>query len=142
MYKIILHPTDLLENHYALCEQAAKLAAYFHADLYLLHVIQPPAALQIAQGLGFAEIAEPAREDALSVINLLCDPLSIPKKNAFVQIGSIKHAILEKAQELHADLIIIGSHSTTQFSPFLGSTAYSTLNHAPCDVLTINPKKN
>ena len=51
MYANILLATDLSENHFEMCRQAADIAACFQAKLFLMHVIEPPARLQIAQGL-------------------------------------------------------------------------------------------
>ena len=67
MYTNILLATDLSENHFHMCEQAVEIAKCFHAKLYLLHVIEPPASLQLAQGLGFAEFDHPVKDDARAV---------------------------------------------------------------------------
>ena len=71
MYTKILHATDLKENHYDLCKKAVDIAHTFKATLHILHVIEPPAMLQLAQGLGFAELAAPVKDDAQIVLNLL-----------------------------------------------------------------------
>ena len=51
MYTNILFATDLLTEHKHLVESAAAIAKHFHAKLYLLHVIELPSTLQLAQGL-------------------------------------------------------------------------------------------
>ena len=137
MYKRILHATDLSENHYHMCQQAVDIAACFHAKLYLLHVIEPPATLQLAQGLGFAEFEHPVKDDAKAVLRVLGEALNIPIDHQFVEIGSIKMNVLEKVKELDCDLIIIGSHTTSTLPAFLGSTAHAVVHHANCDVLTL-----
>ena len=73
MYTHILHATDLSETHFELCEQAAALSNKLGACLYLIHVIEAPASLQIAQGLGFAEIGKPVKDDAEVVMQVLGD---------------------------------------------------------------------
>lgn len=137
MYSTILHATDLSQHHYNICEQAVNIAKRFDAKLYLLHVMQPPASLQIAQGLGFAEFDAPVKEDAQIVMNVLGETFEIPQEQLLVDVGSIKHTILNKAKSLNCGLIIIGSHTPTHLPPFLGSTAYSIIHHAECDVLTL-----
>lgn len=137
MYTKILHATDLSENHFHMCEQAAQIAKCFHAKLYLLHVIEPPASLQLAQGLGFAEFDHPVKDDAQSVLRVLGEALNIPVDQQFVEIGSIKMNVLNKVKELACDLIIIGSHTPSNLPRFLGSTAHAVVHHAPCDVLTL-----
>lgn len=137
MYNKILHPTDLSENHFHLSEQAVNIAKMFNAKLYLLHVIEPPASLQLAQSLGFAEFAKPVKEDAISVMATLGDALNIPMDQQFVRVGSIKMHALDMVTELGCDLIIIGSHEPDNLPGFLGSTAHAIVQKAPCDVLTL-----
>lgn len=137
VYTIILHATDLSEDHFDNCKRAAEIAACFNAKLHLLHVIEPPPALQLAQGLGFAEIAAPVKEDAETVMKLLGEALNIPLEQQHVEIGSIKKHILDKVKTLAADLVIIGKHSSNTLPPFLGSAAHAVVHHASCDVLTL-----
>jgi len=137
MYTHILHATDLSENHFDMCKQAVEIAKCFRARLYLLHVIEPPASLQLAQGLGFAEFDHPIKDDAEAVMRTLGDALKIPTTQQFVEIGSIKTNVLKKVQELGCNLIIIGSHSPSGLPAFLGSTAHAVVHHAKCDVLTL-----
>lgn len=137
MYKNILHATDLSENHFDMCKQAVEIAKCFHAKLFILHVIEPPASLQLAQGLGFAEFDYPVKDDAQEVMRTIGDALKIPIKQQFVEIGSIKMQVLKKVKELCCDLIIIGSHSPNTLPAFLGSTAHAVVHHAECDVLTL-----
>lgn len=137
MYTHILHATDLSENHFHMCQQAADIAKYFHAKLFLLHVIEPPASLQIAQGLGFAEFDHPIKDDAEAVMRTLGEALHIPVNQQFVEVGSIKIQVLKKVEELSCKLIIIGSHSPSKLPAFLGSTAHAVVHHAKCDVLTL-----
>jgi nucleotide-binding universal stress UspA family protein len=137
MYANILHATDLRENHFEMCRRAMDIANCFQAKLYLLHVIEPPASLQLAQGLGFAEFDPPVKDDAQSVMRVLGEALNIPEKRQFVEVGSIKMHVLEQVKELGCELIIIGSHIPTKLPAFLGSTAHAVVHQAKCDVLTI-----
>ena len=142
MYTKILHPTDLSQNHFRMCQKAMEIAKNFQAKLYLLHVIEPPPILQLAQGLGFAEFDRPTptKEDALTVMNVLGEALGIPSSQQFVEIGSIKMHVLDKINELDCDLIIVGSHTPSALPAFLGSTAHAVVHHAQCDVLTLRPE--
>ncbi len=137
MYTHILYATDLSENHFDLCKKAAEIAKCFNAKLYLLHVIEPPASLQLAQGLGFAEFYRPMKDDAETVMRTLGEALNIPSQQQFVEIGSIKTHVLNKVTELSCNLIILGSHTPSTLPSFLGSTAHAVVNHATCDVLTL-----
>lgn len=137
MYKNILHATDLSDTHFDLCEQAVKLASRFDARLYLLHVIEAPISLQLAQGLGFAEMDVPVKDDAEVVMGVLGDALHLPSDQLFVESGSIKNHVLEKLALLECELLVIGSHTPHELSEIVGSTARSLVEHAPRDVLTL-----
>ena len=139
MYTKILHATDLQENHYELCKKAVEFAADCKAPLYLLHVIETPSLLQLAQGLGFAELVNPIKDAAMAVLTILGEALQIPPERQYIEIGSIKMHVLEKVNELDIDLIIMGNHTPDHLPAFLGSTAHLIMNHATCDVLTVMP---
>jgi universal stress protein A len=55
-----------------------------------------------------------------------------------VEFGKTSTVILEKAAELGADLIIVGTHNRHGLSLLLGNTADSVIHHAPCDVLAVH----
>ena len=137
MYTTILHPIDLSNNHFEVCKQAQKFARFIKADIHFLHVIEPPTSLQIAQGLGFAEVVNPKKEDVESVMEILGEALNIPKSHQHIEVGSTCQQVLHMVNELHCDLIILGSHTETELPAFLGSTAHSIIHQASCDVLTI-----
>lgn len=139
MYTRILYATDLSSAHYPQCQQALEIALKFNATLYLLHVLETPSSLQLAQGLGFAEFDSPVpvQEDAEAVLQTLGDALNIPAAQQFVEIGSIKTHVLEKIAALECNLLIIGSHGKQNLPTLLGNTARSLVESAPCDVLTL-----
>ncbi len=137
MYTHILHATDLSETHFHLCEQAVEIAKKFNASFYLLHVIEPPASLQLAQGLGFAEFDAPVKEDAEAVLQTLAEAFHIPCEHVFVEVGAIKSQTLEKISALQCDLLIIGGHHHTKIPTLLGNVAKELTEAATCDVLTI-----
>ncbi len=137
MYTNILFATDLLNEHNHLTEKASAIAKKFGAKLFLLHVIELPTSFQLAQGLGFTELANPVKDDAQTVLSLIGENFNIPLEQQFVEIGSVKEHIFNKAKELNCQLVIIGSHATKGLHSFLGSTANAVINHAPCDVMTL-----
>jgi len=141
VYKTILHATDLSDTHFELCEQAMSVAAHFDARLYLLHVIDAPATLQLAQGLGFAEIGVPIKDDAEIVMRVLGEALRLPSEQLLVESGPVKNRVLEKVAELACDLLIIGSHTPHELSELISSTARSLMEQAPIDVLTLRTRR-
>ena len=142
MYTKILYATDLSENHFYMGQQAAQIAKRFNATLYILHVIEPPASLQLAQGLGFAEFDQPIKDVAQAVMSTLGEALNIPTDQLFVEVGSIEMHVLKKVEELSCNLIIIGSHTPSKLPAFLGSTAHAVVHQAKCDVLTLRAEKS
>ena len=138
MYSTIIHATDLQDDHYSMCTYAKEFADKFGAKLYLIHVIQPPTSLQLAQSLGFAEFDRPVQKDALSVMHVIAEGLSLPKENVMVEIGSIKSHLLKAINDLGAELIILGKGGHEHLPNILGSTAHAITQQAPCHVLTIN----
>jgi nucleotide-binding universal stress UspA family protein len=137
MYTNILHLTDLNADHILLGQQASEIAARFGAKLYLLHVIEEPRSVQIAQALGFAEIEPPPIKDAGLVLQTLGETLDVPKKNCFVMAGTIEQSVLELVNNLNIDLIIIGSHNAAATPKILEHSGEKILTEPPCDVLVI-----
>ena len=74
MYTNILFATDLLNEHNHLVKKADAIAKQFNATLYLLHVIELPPSVQLTK-LGFAELANPSKEDAQTVLSLVVKAL-------------------------------------------------------------------
>lgn len=138
MYSTIIHATDLQDEHYGMCTHAKAFADKFGAKLYLIHIIQPPTSLQLAQSLGFAEFDKPVKKDALSVMNVIAESLSLPKENIIVEVGSIRSHLLKAIEDLNAELIILGKGGHEHLPNILGSTAHAITQQAPCHVLTIN----
>jgi universal stress protein F len=57
-----------------------------------------------------------------------------------VDIGTPWDAICRKATELHASMIVIGSHGYGGLDRLLGTTAGKVVNHADCSVMVVrNP---
>lgn len=57
--------------------------------------------------------------------------------------GSPKHVILEEAEKLDADLIVVGSHGLGTIGRFLlGSVSQAVATHAQCSVLIVRKKES
>lgn len=137
MYTNILLATDLSEMHFNICEKAVKIATALQAKLYLLHVVEVPAGIQLAQSLGFTELAQPSTDDAWTVMHLLGEALNIPADQLLVERGAIGDVITQKVHQLDCDLILVGNHTTENLPSLIGSTTSYLILHAPCDVMTL-----
>jgi nucleotide-binding universal stress UspA family protein len=63
-----------------------------------------------------------------------------PTVSGEVLFGSPESRIVETAEQMHADLIIVGSHGYNRWERLLlGSVSDSVVHHAPCSVLVVRP---
>lgn len=141
MYANILHATDLSDLHMALCARAIEIAKQFHSKLYLLHVIEAPASLQVAQSLGFAEFSRPNPAAAEAVMKTLGEAFNIPIKQQYVEVGNIKTHVANKIKSLKCNLVILGSHIPNYLPTFLDNSAVHMAGNMPCDVLILHRMK-
>jgi len=87
-----------------------------------------------------AAIEDAAREHAAKVVTETVSGLQSKFKNAEVTsevlFGSPDSRIVETAEEMAADLIVIGSHGYNRWERLLlGSVSNSVVHHAHCSVL-------
>ncbi len=138
-YKHILLAVDLHpECDKITIDRVASLAEIYNAKVSVVHAIEHIHAYGIAQAypavLNFEEQTQRVAREELAKLGI---QLNVPTNHQFVEFGSPKAVILEKAAEVKADLIVVGSHGRHGISLLLGSTANAILHHAACDVLAV-----
>lgn len=69
------------------------------------------------------------------------DKHGIPTDQQWVLTGAAATEIRSRAEEVSADLIVIGSHGTSGWKLLLGSTANKVLHGASCDIMTVRVGK-
>lgn len=136
MYKHILFATDLTEDTEYLIEKVKRIRDLSQATLSLVHVVEPLPGYSYAY-LGIEDIEGQLLTEARQSIEKLGDKMKVQKDNLFVEVGPTKTKILKVADDVHADLIVCGSHGRHGLSLLLGSTANAILHGAKCDVLTV-----
>ena len=137
-YTEVLVAVDGTEDTEAVLARAAAVAANGDASLHILHVIEP---LALAYGADIpmdvsdlqASLVKQARES----VEHYAGRRNIPAERIHVELGSIEKTIRDKADEVHADLIVIGSHTRSGLALLLGSTARGLVPGAHCDVLAV-----
>lgn len=141
-YKNILLAVDLHPDcDEAVAVRGAAIAKKYNANLYILHAVEHLNAYGVAQAYPTVlDLEEEMVREAKKELAKLGERLGVASKNRIVEIGAPKAVILNKAQELKADLIVVGSHGRHGISLLLGSTANGVLHHAPCDVLAVRVK--
>lgn len=143
-------PYDFSVHARAALYAATDLARRFGgADLHLVHVIQTPAFAYGAAPYGGAAAPLPldlmaVRERAAQALGDVADGIDdLPGKIEphVVEAIGVADAIREAAEELDAELIVMGTHGRSGLAHvFLGSVAERTLRAAPCPVLTVKAK--
>jgi len=127
----VLFPTDFSAESLAALPYAISLAQQDDARLYLLYVA---GRFQRGETLLESQLRDLVRPDA----KLFCEP------KVFVETGAPAEKILELAEELGTDLIVLGVKSTPlvfEASAHLPqATAYKVVSQATCPVLTVRGK--
>jgi len=143
----ILSPVDFHENSLAALEYAAQFARQYDATVYLLHVI-PTDELHLHREVyrptegGGADVrwAEKVSKEKLQEIAQQYLSGGI-RHEILTRLGDAAKSILETAEEVGAELIVMATHGRTGIAHFfLGSVAEQVVREAPCPVLTIRQK--
>lgn len=137
MYKKVLFATDFDDVGISAAHKAKKISDENHAELILVHVVEPIPAYAYPGFAGFAEVEVSIREQAEKELNTLADRLGVDAKHRLLEFGSTKNEVLRIAQEHKVDLIVTGSHGKHGLALLLGSTANAILHGAECDVLIV-----
>lgn len=134
MYHSILLCTDLDDKSTITANKAWELANQYDAKLSIVHVVEPIPTYGYSGSVDLQAISE---KEAEKLLQSLAKELQIPPEHAFIANGSTTEEILDIANEVSADLIILGSHGRHGFGRLLGSTANAIAQHAQCDVLHV-----
>src|SRR5262245_16424854 len=111
--------------------KAADLANQFGAKLTLIHAVEHMSSYGAAYGIAAgADIEEMLLENARQAMGKLGDVLKVPESQQIIQLGPAKLVILDEAEKLGIDLIVVGSHARRGVRRLLlGSTANAVLHH-------------
>jgi universal stress protein A len=136
----ILVPIDLDDSATQVLEYAVALATRLDAKLHVLHVVPWPlmgAEVPIAvTGTAMDDIM--AREQTVFNDIVAAYTTKPPLASAMLKTGDARTSILTAADELHVDLVVMGTHGRRGVSRLvLGSVAESVARAAPCPVLLV-----
>ena len=137
-YKHILVAVDLTEESRPVATKACAIQKAYSATLSCVHVIEP---LSLAYGgdipMDLSTIQEQIQETAKVHLTEFASKLDIPTDNQHLIFGRPETEIDTLANQISADLIVVGSHGRHGIALILGSTANGVLHGAPCDVLAV-----
>lgn len=121
-----------------LIQKALDMSKQFDAKLYLVHAIEYITSYGAAYGVAVGvDIEETLMRNAQEKMRKYCKTIDVSEQNQIVKFGPAKIVILDEAERLKADLIIIGSYGRHGMRWLLGSTANAVLHAAACDVLAV-----
>ena len=144
--RIILTPVDFSEASPRVVEVAAGLARALHSRVVLLHVVRVPPLLtgldvEVKNVAEMTLALEQAAERKLSELQRALEEKSV-ETQILRLTGHAAAEIIEQAQKLSADHIVIGSHGHTAFYDLtLGSTTSAVIMGSACPVIVVPPMK-
>lgn len=141
--KSILVPTDLSDGAEEALDYALELAANFGATVHLLNVIGIPAlgVPELGVALTSSVIDSMVRDNQVALEALADRKRGVaPLGEILLRTGDARDMIIQTAKEVHADLIVMGTHGRRGVTrALLGSVTENVVRQAPCPVLTIRP---
>lgn len=141
-YKKILVAVDQTDEADQVLTQARETTLKNGAELSILTVVKP--INQVYAGFDVAGLSADAamiEQDAVKQAEKRLAAhgkrLGVPPERTYVGRGGPAYEIRRMAEQIGADLIVIGTHGRHGLGLLLGSTANGVLHGAPCDVLTV-----
>ena len=144
MFRTIVVGTDGSETAGKAVRQAAELAASVASELLIVSAFEPVGRQRLR------EEAAQAPDDVRWMVNpredvdaTLASAIEVAEEvgvavRTFARQGDPADAILDVAEEEHADLIVVGNKGMTGAKRFLlGSVPNKVSHHAPCSVLIV-----
>ena len=142
LYKHILLAVELDKADGLPVKKALELAKEQGAKITALHAIEHVSSYGAGYGIAVgADIEEMLMESATKEMKKFGEKIGVPETNQLVKFGPAKFVILEEAEKLGVDLIIVGSHGRHGIRIILGSTANAVIHGSKCDVLAVRLKE-
>lgn len=142
----ILVPVDFSAGSQAAVEWAEALAGAFGAKIFLLHVLDTSVSAIVGGPGGVLAppppeaLLEEMRREARAEMDRLA--ARMPSANPMVREGTPRQDILTVAEEVGADLVVMGTHGRTGLAHLLfGSVAEHIVRHASVPVFTVRTVK-
>lgn len=138
--------TDFSECGEAAVEAAVDVAARYGAALTLIHVVEIPAYAYAGMDTMPINLTTPVSEAAREAMQhaLTRAQKRIPAAQAKLEPTGVSwQRIIAVAQQVGADLLVVGTHGRTGLQhALIGSVAERVVRHSPIPVLSVStPKK-
>lgn len=148
--KTILFPTDFSENAFQASEYAGMLAEKFNANIVIMNCYSVPIMTDVNEYQIPINIEEFATESKkISEENMAkfkqkfmeTTNLAEEKISYKIQYGFVSDAILEMANNINADMIVMGTKGASNvLDKWIGTTAQTIMKQAECPVWVIPHK--
>ncbi len=141
-FKTILCPVDFDDNSLAALALATRVAAEHESTLYLLHVVPIIATLgsSVSAYSTHGPVQEAARKKLESIAGESLGKVKHEVALRVAPVAETAEAVIEAAEELRPDLIVMATHGRSGLSHLLlGSVVEKVVRRAPCPVLTVRP---
>ena len=141
MYQTIIMPVDVFEME--LSDKAVRHAEFLAQDtgvIHLLHALPASSSLSLHRfAADIRRFEEHLQHEAQTRLTTMISHFSIsPERiHTHVRLGSVRDVVNEMAEELHADMVVIGSRNPSITTHLLGSNASSVVRHAHIPVLVV-----
>jgi len=117
-----------------------RFTAALHGKLHAVHAYDPLRVGLMALGSPAADVQEAAAAQARRGFELLLRSSGIPSARRYLIGLHPIDAVLETAQDVHSDIVVMGAVSRSGLKRlFIGNTAEQLLDRLPCDLLIIKP---
>ena len=143
--KHILVPTDLSEDSRKGLRYATRLARHFNARLTVLHVVDRPDVLDYLIGESLPEDPRRELQAAEQRLDSFVEDLKQQHQDvdATVVVGNVCSQIVDLANLLESDLIVVSTHNYSWFKRLMtGSDAEKIARHAPCPILIVHQREH
>ncbi|MCL2898594.1 universal stress protein [Brenneria tiliae] len=141
MYTTILVPVDIEEDELTsnALVHVVRLAKISGATVHLFHALPDASAFLSAYSFGIKEFENEAVVKANDKLKALAKTIDLPSSRLSfsVSFGTPRDEVLQLAEEINADLIVVGSRRPDVKTYLLGSNAAAIVRHAKTSVLVV-----
>ena len=143
MFERILVPVDGSSTARQAIDKALQIAEKFDSTVTLIYVLDPYAFTGVGTDFSYDQreylsAATAEANEAISAATRMFEENGIPVKGSVVEGHTVYRSILDAAEAVNADLIVMGSHGRRGLEKLvLGSVTAQVLSHAHLAVLVV-----
>ncbi len=143
MFKHVLVPVDGSTAARQAIVKAVDMAVAFKSAVTIIYVIDPYAFTGVGTDFAYGQAeylsaATAEANEAIAAAKAIFETAGVSARSAVVEGHAVYRGIIETAQSIGADLIVMGSHGRRGLQKLvLGSVTAQVLSHAHLPVLVV-----